>query len=289
MSVKIENTPEIAFCFGVRRAVNLLEKAAREYGKLETLGPVVHNDQVMERLGRLGISVIRNPGEAKSGVIAISSHGVPPEIEAELRSKNVRVIDTTCPFVRRAQTAAKKLEEAGFFVIVFGDAQHSEVKGILGRTQGKGAAVADSQTLAELKNVPRRIGVLAQTTQIPENYKRFAKEVIDLFLTQDAEIRIIDTICHDICKRQAAALDLAAKTDLMVVVGGRSSANTKRLGELCAGIVETRMIETAEEINPEWLKGKKHIGVTSGTSTADQTLDEVLERLKKETEGNSAN
>jgi 4-hydroxy-3-methylbut-2-enyl diphosphate reductase len=280
LAAKIEKAKEIGFCFGVRRAIDMLEKAVQQNGSLETLGAVVHNEQVMQRLSKLGINVIHSLDDINSSVVAISSHGLSPQAEADLREHKVKVIDTTCPFVRRAQTAARKLAEAGFWVVVYGDDQHAEVKGILGYAQGEGIATLNVKPFAISKDIPRRLGILAQTTQIPENFVNFVKDIVELTLRKDSEIRIIDTICHDIRKRQTCSLELARRVDLMLVAGGRSSANTKRLLELCSKVTESHQIERAKEINLSWLKGKKLIGVTSGTSTAEQTIDKIIEYLK---------
>jgi 4-hydroxy-3-methylbut-2-enyl diphosphate reductase len=281
MTTRITKATEIGFCFGVRRAIEMLEKAVEEDAKVETLGSVVHNEQVMKRLGKLGIEVIDSPDQVKCNVVSISAHGVGPQVEAELHARAGKIIDTTCPFVRRAQHAAKKLAEDGFFVVVFGDAEHPEVKGILGWAQGKGLATLDSRQVEAAGSVPRRLGILSQTTQIPENYVEFAKNMINFALTQDAEIRIIDTICHSTAKRQSDALELAGKVDLMLVIGGKSSANTKRLFELCSAITETHQIVTEDDIDFSWVKGKKTVGVTSGTSTSEETIDQVVKWLEK--------
>ena len=165
-------------------------------------------------------------------------------------------------------------------MIVYGDANHPEVKGILGWARGQGLATLDEKPIARLDPMPRRLGILSQTTQVPAHFAEFVKKIIDLALTKDSEIRIIDTICHDIRERQAAALELARRADLMLVVGGRSSANTHRLAELCSQVTETHLIETAAEIQPAWIQGKRLIGVTAGASTAEETVDEVMKRLE---------
>jgi 4-hydroxy-3-methylbut-2-en-1-yl diphosphate reductase len=280
MKARQEKAKEIGFCFGVRRAIDMLEKAAGECGALDSLGEVVHNERVLGNLARKGVRVIQNTGQIEKETVAISAHGVTPEVEADLRSRKVKMVDTTCPYVRRAQIAARRLAEAGFFVVVFGDAEHQEVKGILGWAGGRGLATLDAGALSDLKEIPRKVGVLSQTTQIPENFLKFVKKVIDRALTKDAEIRIIDTICHDIRQRQAVSGRLAGKVDLMLVVGGRSSANTRRLLELCSAKTEAHQIEDAGDIDPEWLRGKKSVGITSGTSTPDETIEEVVKRLE---------
>ncbi len=277
--MKVEKADKIGFCFGVRRAVEVLEKVAQEQGGVETLGAVVHNKQVMQRLATIGVKVARDMDDIRGGTVATSSHGISPQIEKELRSRHIGIISTTCPFVHRAQVAARRLAEAGFFVVIYGDADHPEVRGILGWTRGQGIATMDEKFLEAFDQVPRRLGILSQTTQIPAHFNEFAKKLIDVALSRDSEIRIIDTICHDIRERQAAALKLAEKVDLMLVVGGRHSANTNRLAELCAEVTETHVVETAEEIIPSWLRGKNRIGITAGASTDEQTVNEVWRKL----------
>jgi 4-hydroxy-3-methylbut-2-enyl diphosphate reductase len=277
----IEKAARTGFCFGVRRAINTLEKVARERGGMETLGAVVHNQQVLQKLSEIGVKIVNNVADIKGDTVVTRSHGISPALEDELRSRNIEVISTTCPFVLRAQVAARRLADSGFFVIVYGDAGHPEVKGILGWAQGRGLASLGEDAIRELESVPRRIGILSQTTQVPAYYTDFTKKIIDLALNKDSEIRIIDTICHDIRERQAAAMELAHRADLMLVVGGRSSANTNRLAELCFNVTETHLIETADEIQPSWIKDKNLIGVTAGASTARETVDEVMKRLQE--------
>ncbi len=279
----IEKAARTGFCFGVRQAVTLLEKVARERGGVETLGAVVHNQQVLQKLEEIGVKVVNNIDEIQGDTVVTSSHGISTDLENKIRARHSEVISTTCPNVRRAQDAAAKLAESDFFVIVYGDVDHPEVKGILGRAKGKGLATIDEKVVAALDPLPRRLGILSQTTQVPAHFREFVKKIIDLALTKNSEIHVIDTICHDLRERQSAALELAHRADLMLVVGGRSSANTSRIAELCSKIAETHLIETAADIKTAWLKGKKHIGVTSGASTAEDTVDEVMKRLKEMT------
>lgn len=277
--LKIQQADKVGFCFGVKRAIDILEKVARERGGVETLGAVVHNEQVLQRLARLGVRLARDVDSIQGDIVVTSSHGISPQLEEKIRDRHIDIISTTCPFVRRAQQAARRLAEAGFFVVIYGDAEHPEVKGILGWTKGRGIAAMDETFLSRLDQVPRRLGILSQTTQVPDQFTDFVKRLIEAAFTRDSEMRIIDTICHDIRERQAAALRLARQVDLMLVVGGHHSANTNRLAELCATATETHLIETAEEIQPAWLEGKKRIGVTAGASTDEQTVNEVLKAL----------
>jgi 4-hydroxy-3-methylbut-2-enyl diphosphate reductase len=279
-AVRIEKTEEIGFCFGVKRAIDMLEKVVAERGEVETLGAVVHNQQVLQRLAEIGVRVAQSVGDIKGDTAAISSHGVTPEVEEQLKARHISIVDTTCPFVNRLQNAARRLAESGFFIVIYGDAAHTEVRGVLGWAEGRGLATLDEKDIFSLDPIPRRLGVLSQTTQIPAHFVEFVKRLIDGAFARDSEMRIIDTICHDIRKRQAQALELAGRVELMLVIGGKGSANTNRLAELCSAVTETHLIETAADINPAWFEGKQTIGVTSGASTAEVTIDEVLARLQ---------
>jgi len=281
MSLKIEKADKIGFCYGVRRAINIIEKVAREQGGVETLGPVVHNRPVLNRLAELGIKVVNNVAEIQGGTVAVSSHGVSPQVESEIQTRHIDIVNTTCPFVHRAHVAARRLAEAGFFVVIYGDAGHSEVKGILGWAKGKGEATLDDKFILNFDPLPRRLGILSQTTQVPAHFTEFIKRLIDRAFVKDSELRIIDTICHEIIERQANALELAGRVGLMLVIGGHNSANTKHLAELCAQATKTYLVETAGEIQPSWLQNEKHVGITSGASTDEQTINEVIAKLEE--------
>lgn len=285
MGIKIEKAAQNGFCFGVGRTLEIVEKVARERGGVEMLGSVVHNDRVMAELESLGCRVARAPDDIRGGTVVTSAHGITPAMLKELKERGIEVIDTTCPFVRRAQTAARKLAGAGFFVVVFGEAAHPEVKGILGWADGRGLATMDTRFLASLQPLPRRIGVVSQTTQVPAQFQRFIKKLVSEAFTQNSEFRLVDTICHDIRERQAQAAELAARVDLMIIVGGRESANTRHLARLVSRITSTHRVASAGEIKPSWLRGHRHIGVAGGASTPQSSLAEVLARIEELTSG----
>jgi len=277
--MRIEKAEGIGFCFGVKRAINILERVTCERGGVETLGATVHNQQVLQRLDEMGVRVASSVDDIQGDTVVISSHGVAPSLEAEIRARHINTIDTTCPFVHRAQLAARRLAQSGFFVIVYGDVNHPEVKGILGWASGKGLATLEDKFIVGFNHLPRRLGILSQTTQIPAHFTEFVKKIIDSAFAKDSELRIIDTICHDVMERQAAALKLAKKVDLMLVIGGHTSANTNHLVQLCSTATKTYLIETVGEIQPSLLQGYYHIGITAGASTAEQTINEVLVKL----------
>lgn len=275
--MEIEKAAELGFCTGVRRAIDILEKAAQEFGPLLTLGPVVHNQRVMERLAQFGVKAKGDVDQLEGSTVAISSHGVSPKAVEQIETRALRIIDTTCPFVRRAQIAAKRLAGAGFFVIVFGDESHPEVQGVLGWAKDNGLATVEPPKFDKL---PQRIGILSQTTQSFSGFTRFISSFAGSYLALISELRIINTICDATRRRQEAALELAKKVDMMLVVGSHGSANTQRLTEICSAVVETHLIDRAGELDHVWLLNHQRIGVTAGASTPDEAIEEVVARLQ---------
>jgi len=278
--LRIERAAGTGFCRGVRRAIDIVERAAGDYGGVETLGAIVHNRPVLERLAGLGVSIADSVSEIKGKVVVTSAHGTSPQVEAEIRARGIEIIDTTCHFVRRAQTAARRLARAGCWVVIYGDADHPEVKGILGWAGDQGLATLDAKQVTRRRPLPRHLGVLSQTTQIPAYFNEFTKKLIDVAVSRDSELRIVDTFCHELRERQASARELADRVELMLVIGGHHSANAGRLAELCAKVTRTHLVETAGEIEAAWLKNRSAIGITSGASTAEETISEVIARLE---------
>lgn len=271
--MEVERASEMGFCFGVKRAIELVDRAARERGPLQTLGALVHNRQVVDRLAWCGVSVATSLDEIRGGIVAITSHGVSPQVMEEVHSRGLEVIDATCPFVRKAQVVAQRLGKARFGVLVFGDAAHPEVRGVLGWAGEKATA---SLEVPQFDALPRRLGILCQTTQNQQRFSEFVARVASHGLARLSELRIFNTICDATSKHQAAALELAERVDLMFVVGGQDSANTKHLAEICAdtGVV-THHIETGAEIDPSWLRGHRRVGITAGASTPNEVIDGV--------------
>ena len=277
--VKVEKARALGSCFGVRRAIKIIDQAAKKHSEISTLGPIVHNRLVVAKLGEAGVKVVNDVGSVRGGVIAVTSHGAPPHVLTQIEAAKLQVIDTTCPIVRSAQRAARKLSNAGFRVIIFGEATHPEVKGLLGWAGSNGMATMNSEEVASAE-IPHRLGIIAQTTQSHSSFFKFCNDVIKTVFPTVKEIRIINTLCQETQKRQEAAVELSKGSDLMIVVGGHNSANTQRLAEVCSPLVETHLIETAAEINKDWLNGKKNIGVTAGASTPDEAIEEVAQKLQ---------
>ena len=263
------------FCFGVQRALRLAEQALEERGQIASLGPLIHNHQVVEHLARRGMKVVDAVSEVRCGAALVRSHGAPPAVYEEAAQRGIELIDATCPFVARAQAAALELLEQGYDVFVLGEADHPETAGIVAAT-GSRAQVVEEPAAVEGLPVGKRAGVVAQTTQRLDRLQELARRL----LTRVAELRVHNTICNATAQRQQAALALAERADVMVVVGGRHSANTSRLAELCRQTgTPTWHIETASEVEPEWAEGADVVGVAAGASTPDEAITEVCDRL----------
>jgi 4-hydroxy-3-methylbut-2-enyl diphosphate reductase len=200
----------------------------------------------------------------------------------ELKSREMDIIDTTCPIVTRSQRWAKKLAENGFTVIIFGDANHREVKGVISWAKGKGVALMEDDLDSLPEDFPSRLAIISQTTQNPERFAGFVGKLMERRVGHISELRVVNTLCHVTSSQQAAAEDLAEQVDVMIVVGGRNSANTKHLVEVCeAEGTTTFHIETADEVEPQWFDGCQRVGLTAGASTPDFAVDTVVNRIRE--------
>jgi small subunit ribosomal protein S1 len=268
-------------CPGVQRALRMTEHALQG-GPLISFGPLIHNRQVVERLEREGLRQIESLDEAEPGVrLLIRTHGVSASVLREARARGMEIIDATCPFVSRVHECARELEQAGYEVLVIGEPDHPEVLGITGSVAGRCRALDEPE---EAERLPRmaRVGCVAQTTQTVENYRA----IVGILAARSGEIRAYNTLCDATAKRQEAARRLARQADVVLVVGGRHSANTRRLAQICeqAG-ARTYHIETCDEVCEEWLRGAEVIGVTAGASTPDTEIEAVLARTRELTAG----
>ena len=273
MTYRVELAEGSGFCFGVRRAIELALATVQQEGVAYSLGPIIHNPQEIDRLARQGLRVVASLTDVPVGApLIIRSHGAAPEVLEEARRRGVRLIDATCPLVQRAQRRARDLAEAGYRVVVVGEAEHPEVQAIVAQAPGA-VVVEDGNSLEELRT-SRRLGVVVQTTQSPVAFRHVVGRLLEL---EPRELRLHNTICSATLHRQQATRALARRADAMVVVGGRNSANTRRLVELCAAEgVAVHHIETAGELEPGWFAGAQLVGVTAGASTPAWVVDRVL-------------
>ena len=266
------------FCFGVQRAINTAYKAAGK-GKVYCLGPLIHNPQEVARLAESGVETVEDLSGLKAGdSLIIRSHGVPPATLARARENGLNIIDLTCPFVAKAQQHAEVLKKEGYQVVVIGEKRHPEVQSIMGYG-GDNAVVLETPADIEQVTFEGRLGVVAQTTQ---SYGNFSEIVLRL-LRLSKELKVFNTICSSTKERQDATRILASRVDVMIVVGGRNSANTSRLVSLCRESGKpTYHVEVVDEIRSEWLRGANRVGLTAGASTPGWVIDAVLKRLQAE-------
>ncbi len=266
----------LGFCYGVKRAIKIARENAAPDGSACTLGPIIHNPQMVERLKDEGVGTIDRLDDLKRGKVIIRSHGVGPETYERAEAMGHECVDATCPHVKKAQLSAKELAEEGRFVVIVGEKEHPEVHSIV---QWAGGNVAVIETVAEAASVPNasRLGIISQTTFSGERFR----EIVSALLDKSRDIRVMRTICTATDQRQRAARELASKVDVMLVIGGKNSANTTRLAQLCAKICRTYHIETAEELQPAWFDNIEKIGITAGASTPDWIIKEVYKKCQR--------
>lgn len=274
-------TPERGFCLGVKRAVELAERVAGEVrgsGRgVWTLGSLIHNRRVVQALEALGVRIARSVAELPPGdVLVLPSHGAGPEVVAAAEARGLRIEDATCPLVRKVQAAAKALLADGYQVVVVGQPHHVEVAAVVGWADGRAVVVEDAEQAGTLP-MAGRVAVVSQTTQRPER----VAAVVDTLRARGAEVRVEPTLCHVTSERQRETRELASKIDVLLVVGGRESANTQKLAEVGREMGRrVYLIEAAHEVEPSWFGKDDRVGIAAGTSTPDWITEEVVVRMK---------
>lgn len=271
---------EYGFCFGVERAVEMVEEAVTEGVRpIRSLGPLIHNAQEMERLGEKGVSTIDSPAQADGDTIAvIRAHGVTPEVQRDLEQRAAQVIDATCPFVTRVQHLAERAAEQGRDVVVAGNPDHPEMIGVVGYAPSNTYVVRDASEVASLPTLRSPL-VVSQTTIKLKTFLEVAEAVRQ---KSDAEPQVVNTICSATRDRQDAARGLAGEVDAFYVIGGRHSSNSVKLLAVCQEQCQKSfLIETPAEINPGDLRGVGRVGVTAGASTPEWLIKQVVQRLNE--------
>jgi len=273
----VEVARNAGFCFGVKRAIRLVEDAlAAGTGPVASLGPVIHNPQVIRSLEERGLRTVSSLDEVADGTVVIRSHGAPPHIYQAIAARGLAAVDATCPFVKKMHRQARQLVEEGYRLVIVGDRNHSEITSLTEDPAIKGLVVAGPEELAA-ERIRGRVGLISQTTQSHANLRA----VTDRLLPDALELRVFNTICDSTTTRQSEARDLASRVDLMVVIGGRNSANTRRLAELCRETgTRTVWVETAGELTPELVGDAGRVGLTAGASTPQWIIDDVIRCLR---------
>ncbi len=263
------------FCYGVKRAISIAKSSIEASKRVCTLGPIIHNPQMVKALADEGIGTVSTVDEMNCGKIIIRSHGVGPGVYDKIQARGLELADATCPHVKKAQMSAKTLASEGFKVVIIGEKEHPEVKSIK-EWAGKDAYVLCTEKEASAIPFTSRLGIVAQTTFSGDEFNK----IVSILLERSHDIRILRTICTATDKRQSAAIKLAQVVDVMLVIGGRNSANTTRLAQLCTEHCATYHIETVDELQNDWFKNVKKIGITAGASTPDWIIKEVYEKCK---------
>jgi 4-hydroxy-3-methylbut-2-enyl diphosphate reductase len=274
---------EYGFCFGVERAVEMVEGALSEGATVRTLGPLIHNTQEIQRLEADGVRTIDAPGDVSRGETAvIRAHGVTPQVQRDLEARAERVIDATCPFVTKVQKLAERAAEQGRDVVLVGNPDHPEMIGVVGYAPACTHVVRDASEVARLPPLHAPL-VVSQTTLKLSTFLEAAEAVR---AKADAEPQVVNTICSATRDRQDAARALAGEVDAFYVIGGKHSSNSLKLLSVCKEQCERSfLIETPEEINPADLSDAERVGVTAGASTPNWLIEQVVTRLREIGEG----
>ncbi|MDZ7798408.1 MAG: 4-hydroxy-3-methylbut-2-enyl diphosphate reductase [Patescibacteria group bacterium] len=268
---KIIMSDDYGFCFGVKRAIRELKKTK---GQAYTLGPVIHNPQVVDYFKKKGIRPIdRLSKKIKPGKLFIRAHGVSDQKKEQAKKMGFEIFDLTCPFVKKAQILAKKLEKQGYQVVILGLKNHPETKAIAENL--KNPIILQNHKCSSLNK--NKIGVICQTTSNIKN----TKKILNKIKKTAQEVKIYNTICQATKKRQKAAHKMARQSDIVIVIGGRYSSNTKKLKQVCQEYGPTYHIETEKELKKKWFKNKKTIGITAGASTPDWIINKVVKKIKE--------
>lgn len=279
MQVKLATSR--GFCFGVEDAIELAQGAVARHGpgQVVALGPVIHNKQVVDRLEKAGLN---QSGDLESidasQAVLIRSHGATPQLMEQIAERGLSIVDATCVLVKRAQNVVKELYEQGYHVVMIGDPNHPEVKGVIGYAPVV-TVIDDHTDLDEALPYKERLGIVAQTTHAPEHV---AKVIAKILVRPYREVKVVNTLCLEVTRRQEAAIALCQEVDVMFVLGGLHSANTREMAKLCRDSgTPTHHIETWEQFDLEMVNGKKIAGVTAGASTPEWVISEFVERLSK--------
>jgi len=276
---------ESGLCYGVRRALTMARRTRRlKSGEVASLGDIIHNPRVVAELAAEGIGSAATPGAVRKGTVIIRSHGVSPETYRRLQRGKIDVVDATCPIVRKIQRLVEGLARKGREVVIVGDREHPETRGLLGYSRGKGVVVEDEAGARELPYRKAR-AVVAQSTRDIESFRTVAAALIE----KTRELTVYNTICDSTRTRQRSASELAGRVDTMFIVGGRTSSNTARLYEITKRIRRrTFFIENAGQITPAMLRGAETIGIAGGASTPPEAIREAVEAIERSVKRKSA-
>ena len=275
--MKVKLASNYGFCFGVKRAI----KIAESYESSSTMGPLIHNQDEINRLKNdFKVGLYQDLNDVKDNdTVIIRTHGIPKNDLKDLRKQNAKVINATCPFVTTPQQIVKKMSKEGYSILIFGDASHPEVKGVksYGEDQSDVHVILEPEELENLKFKNSKIATVAQTTKKKEKYL----EIVNTLILKNKEVRVFNTICDATFENQDAARDLSKEVDVMVVIGGKNSSNTKQLHSICKeNCDDSYLIENESELDKSWFNNKILCGITAGASTPDWIIQQVVNKIE---------
>ena len=280
---KVKVAKSAGFCFGVKRAIDMVYEEAAKGGKVYTLGPVIHNEQVVSDLESKGVKVVDNIESLDAGqdtTVIIRSHGVPEEIINRLKEKNIRIVDATCPFVSKIHHIVKEKYNEGYHIVVIGNAKHPEVEGVCGWCGNSADVIGSVEEAGKYSNYKdKKLCVVSQTTF---NYKKF-QDIVDILVKKSYDIVVMNTICNATEERQTEAGTIAGQSDAMLVIGGKHSSNTQKLFEICKGACpDTYFIQTLDDLDLKKLQSFRSVGITAGASAPNKIIKEVQSYVRNE-------
>ena len=277
--MKVKLASNYGFCFGVKRAI----KIAEDYKNSSTMGPLIHNQDEINRLRNdFNVGLYTNLSDVKdSDTVIIRTHGIPKDDLKNLRAQKAKIINATCPFVTTPQQIVKKMSKEGYSILIFGDADHPEVKGVqsYGEDQNDVHIILEPSDIENLVFKNNKIATVAQTTKKKEKYL----EIVNALILKNKEVRVFNTICDATFENQDAARDLSKEVDVMIVIGGKNSSNTKQLHSICLeNCADSYLIENETELQNSWFLNKKLCGITAGASTPDWIIQQVVEKVESQ-------
>ncbi len=274
--MEIKLAKSYGFCFGVKRAIKIAEESPNSV----TFGPLIHNKNEINRLKeRFNVGLVEDIDEVpQKGRVVIRTHGIPKDKLAQLRQKEVEVIDATCPFVTKPQEIVEQMSKEGYSIVIFGDINHPEIKGVMSYAKEPIVVLSVKELQKHIHSIKEKVATVAQTTRKFEEYQK----IVAYLMEHKKEVRVFNTICNATFENQDAARELSKEADVMIVIGGKNSSNTKQLYNICKEhCPDSYLIENAKELKKEWFEGKRLCGITAGASTPNWIIEEVIENIKE--------
>ncbi|WP_024791006.1 MULTISPECIES: 4-hydroxy-3-methylbut-2-enyl diphosphate reductase [unclassified Lebetimonas] len=274
----IKKAKSYGFCFGVKRAVEIAENSKNAV----TLGPLIHNPLEIKRLAKnYNVNYVDSIDKIDKNIkrVIVRTHGIPKKDLQKLKEKKVEIIDATCPFVKKPQEIVEEMSRLGYDIVIFGDINHPEIKGVMSYSvHDRVFVVLDIDELKKIK-LKEHIATVAQTTRKIQDYLK----ITDYLIKNYKEVRVFNTICNATFENQDAVRALAKDADIMIIIGGKNSSNTKQLYNIAKEYAQSHLIENEKEINPEWFKGKKLCGISAGASTPEWLVEKIISKIKEVT------